>query len=345
MMNQQKKQIYIGAAILGAVILCIAIVFLPVLINGTRTNVKEKSVLYIEPGASFAAVIDSITPFLKDMHSFISVANHADLQRLFKPGRYVLTKEMSNKEIVRMMIVGRQTPMMLTLSGNIRGKEKLAALLGKKLAADSLDFIRHFNDSLVWQKYGLKEETFISLFIPDSYEVYWTISPEQFTERMKKENDRFWNQARDAKAKELNLSRVDVSILASIVCEESNYKPELSTIAGVYLNRLKKGMKLDADPTVKYALGDPSVKRILFKHLEIDSPYNTYKKTGLPPGPITIPSSTGLDAVLNYQPHKYLYFCANAKLDGTHEFAQTLGEHNKNAKRYQAAISKLSRGK
>ena len=158
---------------------------------------------------------------------------------------------------------------------------------------------------------------------------------------MKKEYDRFWSGERDAKAKALGLTREEVSTLASIVCEESNHLPELPTIAGVYINRLRTGMKLDADPTVKFALGDPSLKRILYRHLTVDSPYNTYKYAGLPPGPITIPQISGIDAVLNYQKHNYYYFCASDKLDGTHKFAESSDRHNANARKYQNAISRL----
>ena len=158
---------------------------------------------------------------------------------------------------------------------------------------------------------------------------------------MKKEYDKFWNTERTAKAKEIGLTPQQVSVLASIVCEETNYAPEMPRVAGVYMNRLKKGMKLDADPTVKYALGDPTIKRILFRHLEVDSPYNTYKNIGLPPGPITIPSIKGIEAVLEYENHNYLYFCASPAMDGTHRFARTLVEHNRNAKEYQAKLNKL----
>ncbi|MEF9931584.1 MAG: endolytic transglycosylase MltG, partial [Bacteroidales bacterium] len=260
----------------GVLIFILACFLVPRVHNNYKKNVKEKAVLYVRQNSSFSAVIDSISPFLKDINSFIKVANSNNLQLLFKPGRYVLTSQMRNKDIVRTIISGWQSPMMLTLGGNIRNKERLAAILGNKLEADSVAFIACFNDSLTWKKCGLKAETFISLFIPNSYEVYWTITPKEFIERMKRERESFWTDDRDAKAKALNLSREEVSTLASIVCEESNYKPELPTIAGVYINRLKKRIKLDADPTVKFACGDPSIRRILFKHLAVKSPYNTY---------------------------------------------------------------------
>ncbi len=306
-----------------------------------KKNAAAPAVLYIYPGGTYRDLLDSIGTKLKDTASFAKIARKEGLDTSCQPGRYRLEAGMNNKELVRMLRNGWQTPMRLTLSGNIRTLERLAGILGKKLAADSLDFLAHFNDSLTWREYGLDRQTFLSLFIPNTYEVYWTITPAQFTQRMKKENDRFWTEERTAKAQALGLTREEVSTLASIVCEESNYKPERPDIAGVYINRLKKGMKLDADPTIKFALGDPSIRRILFKHLEVESPYNTYKYPGLPPGPITIPDINSLDAVLNYREHNYLYFCASEKLDGTHKFATNLTDHNKNAKAYQRAISRL----
>lgn len=335
----KKRKIIYGLTAALLVVMALNSMFIVKVINTYTKNVKEKCVVYIRPGANFSDVIDSVSVHLKDKKSFVKTAEYKDLQTSFKPGRYLFVAGMKNWEIVRIIQNGWESPMKLTLSGNIRSKERMASILGRKLAADSAGFINYFNDTVVCGKYGLKPETFISLFIPNTYEVYWTMTPAQFVVRMNKEYDAFWTTERENKAKALGLSRTDVSTLASIVCEESNYAPEQPTIAGVYLNRLKRGMKLDADPTVKYAWNDPSIKRILFTHLEIDSPYNTYKNAGLPPGPITIPSITGLDAVLNYEQHDYLFFCANANLDGTHKFAKTLGEHNKNAREYQKAIS------
>ena len=237
--------------------------------------------------------------------------------------------------------MGWESPMMLTLSGNIRGLEKLSGILGKKLAADSASFMKYLGKEDVWAECGFNKENFMGMFLPNTYEVYWTITPQKLVERMKKEYEKFWNSERTAKAAEIGLTPQQVSVLASIVCEETNYGPEMPRVAGVYMNRLKKGMKLDADPTVKFALGDPTIRRILFRHLEVDSPYNTYKCQGLPPGPITIPSIKGIESVLGYENHNYLYFCASPAMDGTHRFARTLVEHNRNAKEYQAKLNKM----
>lgn len=338
---KKSKSVLKIMTVAGAAGLLSLALFLPGILRNYQSNVQEKGVLYVPPGATFEMVKDSISPYLKELNTFVSVAERLQLPQTIKPGRYVLETGMQNKEVVRMLQKGWQTPMMLTLSGNIRNTARLAALLGKRLAADSAAFAAVFADSLTWTKYGFNRETFPALFIPNSYEVYWTITPEQFLERMKKEYDRFWNQERLAKAQAIGLTPVEVSILAAIVCEESNYRPEQPTIAGVYMNRLKIGMKLDADPTVKFAVGDPTLRRILYKHLEVDSPYNTYKNTGLPPGLITIPGVSCLDAVLNYEPHRFLYFCANASLNGTHKFAVNLSEHNRNAREYQVAVSRM----
>ena len=315
-----------------AVLLCgVAGVIVPRILNQYKKTVAEKTTVYIPLSATYSQMLDSVATAVGDMESFGKVAQNASLETRFKPGRYVLLPDKSNKELVRMFQMGWETPMMLTLSGNIRGLEKLSGILGRKLAADSAAFMEHFSANNMW----------MGKVIPNTYEVYWTITPQKFTERMEKEYEKFWNEERTAKAAKIGLSKEEVSILASIVCEETNYGPEMPKVAGVYMNRLKRGMKLDADPTVKFALGDPTIKRILFKHLEVDSPYNTYKNIGLPPGPITIPSIKGIDAVLNYEEHNYLYFCANSNMDGTHKFARTLTEHNRNAREWQAALNRL----
>ena len=318
-----------------------AAVFVPRLLNEYKKSVSEKKTLFIPPGSTYEQMLDTVATAVGDMKSFRKVAQRESLQTKFKPGRYIFTPDKTNKDLVRTLIMGWETPMMLTLSGNIRGLEKLSGILGKKLAADSASFIEYFNREEVWAECGFNRENFMGMFLPNTYEVYWTITPEKFVERMKKEYEKFWNSERTAKAAEIGLTPQEVSVLASIVCEETNYGPEMPRVAGVYMNRLKKGMKLDADPTVKFALGDPTIKRILYRHLEVDSPYNTYKNQGLPPGPITIPSIKGIESVLGYEKHNYLYFCASPAMDGTHRFARTLAEHNRNAREYQAKLNKM----
>ena len=337
-MKKQIKYIITGAAVLGA----IAAAFVADrYFTDYKKNVAEKFTLYIGPDTNISQITDTLEGKLLNLKSFQRCFRRENPSGNIAAGYYSIKGNTTNKQLARTLTKGWQTPYRLTLSGNIRGVEKLAGVLGKKMMRDSAEFSNWFNSPKVWEEFGLTQETFPTIFIPNTYEMYWTSTPEDFTKRMMKEYNKFWNEERTKKAEELGMSRTEVSILASIVCEESNYNPELPTIAGVYLNRLKRGMKLEADPTVKFALNDPGIKRILFKHLKVDSPYNTYKVQGLPPGPITIPSAAGIDAVLYYKQHDYLYFCANEKLDGTHKFARTLSQHNKNARAYQSAISKL----
>ena len=206
--------------------------------------------------------------------------------------------------------------------------------------ADSIEILDLFSDENMILEFGFNTETFRAMFIPNTYEFYWTTSADEFAKRMKTEYDRFWDKSRKAKAEEIGLSPEEVIILASIVQSETIKKDELETVAGLYINRLKKDIRLQADPTIKYAVGDYSLKRVLTKHLEIDSPYNTYKNVGLPPGPIAFPEITTIDAVLNYEKHKYLYMCAKEDFSGYHNFAQTLSQHNRNAAKYRKALDK-----
>lgn len=308
-----------------------------------QKNVKSGITLYITDTTDYADVVSKLSPELRNIKSFRKTALRESLPENLKSGRYTFHKGDNNIKIIRSLKYGWESPLNLVIAGNIRNIERLSAILGSRLMHDSTSFYRYLSSDSALIVSGFDRENFLSVIIPNTYSVYWSISPEGFLMRMKEEYDRFWTSEREEKAKAIGLSKQEVSVLASIVCEESNYAPELATIAGVYINRLKKGMKLDADPTVKYAHNDPSIKRILYKHLEIDSPYNTYKHYGLPPGPITIPQISGIDAVLNYEKHGYLYFCANYTLDGTHLFATSQKEHNINARKYQRAISSMAR--
>lgn len=233
---------------------------------------------------------------------------------------------------------GMQTPVRLTIN-NARTVEQLAGKIGRQIMADSLDICKAVKDSAVCAKYGYTPQTMIAMFIPNTYEVYWNVTIEQLLDRMQKEYSKFWNEERKNKAKEIGLSPVEVAVLASIVEEETAVNDEKPDVAGLYMNRLKRGMLLQADPTVKFAVGDFTLRRILHKHLEVDSPYNTYRYEGLPPGPIRMASINGLNSVLNYKKHKYIYMCAKEDFSGRHNFATTLSEHNANARRYQRALN------
>ena len=254
-----------------------------------------------------------------------------------KAGKYELPEELySNRQIIQ-KLRGSQLAIRLTFH-NFRKKEQLAAYVGRNISADSTAIMGLLNNDSFLAKYGYTLENVLSLFIPNTYEVYWNCTAMDFWKRMLEEHERFWNKERLAKAKALNLNPAEVYTLASIVECESQYKPERKRIAGVYLNRLrKKGWKMEADPTVVYAVGDFSLKRVLNVHLEIDSPYNTYKYAGLPPGPIYMASIHAIDAVLDFEQHDYMFFCAKPRADGevhAHAFAKTHRSHVNNAKKY-----------
>ena len=257
-----------------------------------------------------------------------------------KGGRYIVEKGTSYRKLVKMLNAGNQTPVNMVISGNIRTKDKLAGIISKQIEADSAVISDLLNDENLLAELGFNSENAILLFIPDTYNVYWNRNPRQLFRDMKKRYDNFWNESRLKKLEALELTKEEVMITASIVAEESSKNDELKRIAGVYINRLNRGMLLQADPTVKYAVGDFGLKRILIKHTQFDSPYNTYIYKGLPPGPICIPSIAAVDAVLNREHHDYLYFCAKDDYSGYHVFAKTLQQHNQNANAYRSALNK-----
>lgn len=301
------------------------------------------SPVYIYPGDNRDTLVQRLLEggILKSKASFKLAAKIDALPIIIKPGRYIIKEGLNNRQIVRVFKLGLQTPHNLTISGNIRSIERLAAIISSKISSDSASVLSQLTNTSFIDSLGLSKYTFPSIFLLNTYQVYWTATPREIVLRMKREYDKFWDSKRVEMAQKAGLSPLDATILASIVAEESNIRAEHPIIAGVYINRLKIGMPLQADPTVKFALNDAGIRRILFKHLEIDSPYNTYKYKGLPPGPISLPSPHVIDSVLSYKSHKYLYFCAKPSLDGSHSFAATLSEHNKNAREYQRAISRL----
>jgi UPF0755 protein len=255
-----------------------------------------------------------------------------------RTGRYVIEPNTDILTLYRKLRNGQQDPILLTIPTS-RTLEKLAGTLEKKLMLDSLTLVNAFTDEEFCQQLGYSTATLPALFIPNTYEVYWDISLNGLMNRMQKENKVFWNDEREQKAKKLNMTHEEICTLASIVDEETANDAEKPIIAGLYLNRLHQGMLLQADPTVKFAVGDFSLRRILGKHLQTESPYNTYLNIGLPPGPIRIASIIGLDAVLNHKEHNYLYMCAKADFSGTHEYAATFSEHKKNARKYIRALN------
>lgn len=303
--------------------------------------VKRDAVVLIPTGSDFSRVMDSLRAgdLLRNEMLFRTMARAKGLDRRVFPGRYELKQGMGYSEVINRIQSGLQSPVRITFH-NIRTMDRLAAVLSRQIELDSMTLMEAFTNDSIVAAYGYTPQTFMAMFIPNTYEVYWNCSVDDLLQRMKRESDRFW-ASRDTKLARCGLTRNEVITLASIVYEETKRQSEMPVVAGVYINRLRRGMPLQADPTVKFALGDFSLRRILHKHLEVDSPYNTYRVTGLPPGPICMPSIAAIDAVLNYQEHDYLYFCAKEDLSGAHNFARTLAEHNRNARAYAAALNRL----
>jgi UPF0755 protein len=341
---KKKPIIFILSTLLGIIFFLIAfcgIVYYK--INSPAFNIEQPVFIYIDNKTNYVNLIRQLedSAQLKKSDLFTRLATLMKYPENVKIGKYQVTPKMSYLEAVRMFRSGQQVPVNITFN-NIRFKKDFAERIGEQLMFDSDVLLEKLTDNSVCKSFGLDTTTILTLFIPNTYEMYWNISVDNFLARMKKEHDRFWTMERLAKAEAIRLTPVEVSILAAIVEEETAVRAEYPIVAGVYLNRLVRGMLLQADPTVKYAVGDVTLRRILFKHLEVDSPYNTYKYSGLPPGPIRMPSISGIDAVLNYQKHNYLYMCAKEDFSGTHNFAVTLSEHNRNAQNYQAALNRMN---
>jgi len=256
------------------------------------------------------------------------------------PGKYTLKGGMELNQLINHLRAGNGRQEVAVTFNSVRFLEDLAGAVGKTIETDSSELIRYLKSSDTYSKYGFNHQTFMSMFLPNTYSIDWATSPEEFIDRMAHEYKNFWTENRIQKANALGLSQSKVSTLASIVYAETKKADESARIAGVYVNRLEKGMPLQADPTLIWAIGDFNIKRVLNSHKEIDSPYNTYKNKGLPPGPINIPPSSYVDAVLNYEDHNYLFFCAKEDFSGYANFARTYKQHLANAKRYQKALNR-----
>ncbi len=275
---------------------------------------------------------------LNDVISFSFLSKLMKYSENIKEGAYKIKMNMSNYDLISMLRAGDQTPINITFSYS-RKINDLAQKISEKLKIsekDLMDFITENSQS----NYGFDNQNIIGMFLPDTYEVYWDITPKNLLDRMKSEYDKFWNSERTTKLERVNLSKNEVITLASIVASETNKIDEADRIAGVYINRLRKNMLLQADPTLIYAANDFSIRRVLNKHKKIKSPYNTYMNKGLPPGPIRLSPKKYIDAVLNFENHRFIFFCAKDDFSGYHEFAITLSEHNKNARKFQRALNK-----
>lgn len=297
-----------------------------------KTTDGKNVSLYIPTTADYQQVKNEIVSLnvLKSKKAFDWLAKRMHYDENVHPGRYVLTDGMTNQQLINMLRMGHQTPVKVVFN-NMRTVEQLAGRISEQIEADSAEIVEIIN----------RNDTLdATIFIPNTYEFYWNTDAEDFVGKMLVEYRNFWNESRRNKAKAHKLTPRQVSILASIIDKETRKTSEMPTIAGVYINRLNKRWPLQADPTLVFALGDYNIRRVLDVHKNIDSPYNTYKYAGLPPGPICIPSIAAIDAVLNAETHNYFYFCAKDDLSGYHVFAKNITEHNKNAEKYRKALNK-----
>ena len=332
-MTKTRKMFLIFLLLVVCLVLAVP---LSVLKSSTRFGENERY-LYIYPGQTTADVRHMLQELGVHRMTGFTLLDKT-LGYKVRPGRYRINRGDSMLEIFRRLRNGQQEPVRLTIP-SVRTMDRLAGYLGDHLMLDSAEVATAFRDAAFCETYGYSVETLPALFIPNTYEVYWTLSLEQLMERMQRENDAFWTKERSDKAKAMGMTREEVATLASIVDEETANNAEKPMVAGMYVKRLSIDMPLQADPTVKFALGDFALRRIYQKHLTVDSPYNTYRNTGLPPGPIRIASVAGIDAVLNHVPHDYIYMCAKEDFSGTHNFAKTYSEHLKNALRYTQALN------
>ena len=309
-------------------------------IDNKKPNFTEKYVLYVYPDMTAAQVQDSLMARAGVVRpkSVGRCFEKMEVASKMKPGRYVIENTATSIYVARMLVFGWQTPQNMTLSGTIRTKGRLAQKIASQMMVDSLAVDTALNDPDFLAGYGFTPENVFAMILPDTYQMYWTASVKDIFDRLKKEYDAFWNEGRLAKAKAQKLTPMQVSVMASIVSGETLKSFEYPVIAGVYLNRYRKGMKLQADPTVCFCF-DYKLDRVLKKHLTIDSPYNTYKYVGIPPAPINVPPKACLEAVLDPAEHKYIYFCASPAFDGTHRFAVGYGDHLKNARAFQRELT------
>lgn len=295
--------------------------------------------LYIHTGEDFNDVYKTIREkgIVKDTATFSWAAYNMKYAEHVKPGKYRLHEGMSNRKFIRMLQLGEQEQVELSFHV-FRTKEQFAGFVSKKLEADSLTLLHYLDSADFVKQYGFNTDNAFVMVMPDTYQLYWNISPEKFYKRMYTHYETFWTPERKQQAAAINLSEPQVSILASIVDAEAVYDDEMPTIAGLYLNRLRKGMKLESDPTIIFAMHDFTIHRVLNKYLSVNSPYNTYLHTGLPPGPVMLPSVNAVKAVLNYQKNDYIYMVAKEDFSNRHNFATNVAQHNINAQKFRKAL-------
>jgi UPF0755 protein len=301
---------------------------------------RDDQPFIIRSGTSFRQVQEDLgnNNFVNDMVSFSFLARLSGYDKAIKPGRFILRRNMTNLQALQVLESAQQVPVRVTFS-YVRLRNELVEKISKNVGMSPKEFNQALDEFIKSNDQGFNKDNILCMFLPNTYEVYFNVLPEDLVVKLNSEYKKFWNADRISKAKAIGLAPIEVSILASIVQAESIKQDEAPVIAGLYLNRLKKNIALQADPTLVYAVGDFTLKRVLNGHKEIESPYNTYKYPGLPPGPINVPQIASIDAVLNYQHNDYFYMCAKEDFSGYHNFAHNLEDHNRNARKYQRALT------
>ena len=302
---------------------------------------KDDRLFEIHQNATFRTIQNDLGRggFVNDMVSFSFLARVVGYDKEIRPGRYLLRRNMTNMAAIDALRANKNKPVEVTFT-NVRLISQLGEKITKNIGVSEDEFYRSLRIFVAENAEGFTEQNILCMFIPNTYEVYYNVLPDDFITRMQGEYNKFWNEDRLAKAREIGLTQIEVSILASIVQAETIKSAEAPIIAGLYLNRLKQGIPLQADPTLVFAVGDFTLKRVLNVHKEVDSPYNTYKYAGLPPGPINMPTISSIDAVLNYTKHDYIYMCAKEDFSGNHNFANDYNQHLRNARKYQEALTR-----
>ena len=334
-----KKKIFIAFMVLAV---AVAVAGMWVYHNFFGSAVSERFSLVLRNHESYDDMIDKVERYIDNDLAFEFYARYINLDEGIEAGTYTFEEGMTVREVARTLKFGSDKSVRLVIN-NARTPEALAGKIAMQIDADSVAVLSALRSETLIKEFGYDSaEAMFSMFLPNTYEVYCDVSPEDLVRRMKQESDKFWSDERRLKGLERSgLTPYEAMTLASIVHEETNAKDEMARVAGVYINRLKRGMLLQADPTLKYAAGDPTIKRVLNKHKEIDSPYNTYMYIGLPPTPIAMPDMAAIEGVINYEDHDFLYFCARPEMDGRHNFARTLSEHNRNAAAYHRALDRM----
>ncbi|GAB4403622.1 MAG: endolytic transglycosylase MltG [Microscillaceae bacterium] len=339
-MKLTRREVFFGSILLVSFLLSFSLFYVYQIFRSPNFQVgKKEASLIIPEGTDFSGLMQILERenLIQDKISFAFLSKLFQYQQNVKPGRYQIKPNMNNWEVIRMLRAGLQSPVRLTFN-NIRTKSDFAQRIARQLSLEASALEAWLKDTLQVKEMGFDTSNILVMFIPNTYELYWNTPLPKFIQRMYKEYQKFWNARRRAQAQKLGLTPIEVSILASIVQAETNQNLEKPRIAGVYLNRLRRNIKLEADPTVIFALGDFNLKRVLRRHLETPSPYNTYLNTGLPPGPINLPTPASIEAVLQAETHEYLFFCAKEDFSGYHTFAKTYAEHQRNARLFQKAL-------